>query len=52
MRYRLNDMIEKAIDETKIGGDAAKATALALIAIAVAIDEAGENVTKAIEDNK
>ncbi len=48
-RYRLSDIISKAIDQTKIGGNSESAVALALIAIAIAIDESGDNVATAIE---
>ncbi len=48
-RYRMKDIISQAIDQTKIGGNSENAVALALIAIAIAIDDAGDNVATVIE---
>ena len=49
-RYRLNDIITRAINQTKLGGNSENAIALALIAIAIAIDEAGDNVASATRE--
>jgi hypothetical protein len=49
MRHRLTDIIDRALDQTRVGGEPVNAVALALVAIAIAIDEAGDNITTAIE---
>ena len=43
------DHIDAAINQTKIGGDGQLAIALALVAIAKAIEEAGVEIAMAIE---
>ena len=49
-RYRMHDIITKAIDQTKIGGNSENAIALALVAVAIAIDEAVDNVASAVRE--
>ena len=49
IKYQVSDLITQAIDQTKNGGDSQKAIALALVAVAAAIEDAGMDIGNSIE---